>query len=158
MQRPHPAHRATAPAHRLGPGEVADGRLKHLGHDFGRRTPGFLDGGEIDRAFGGVAFLKLIAGQARAAQEALDRLVGRTNLGAFAFLADGGAFRQQPLDRQRQAARRGQGSGPGIGQTSLDQTIGDPLFQVLTGAGLHTRGDLLGKQFDQQVGHFRSLE
>jgi len=43
--------------------------------------------------------------------------------------------------------------GTGIGQTSLNQTIGHKLFQILAGAGLHPGGDFFGEEFNQQIRH-----
>ena len=52
--------------------------------------------------------------------------------------------------------RRGKTSGPGIGQTGLDQTIRHTLFQIIGGARLHAGRDFFGKEFNQQVGHLGS--
>ena len=49
--------------------------------------------------------------------------------------------------------RRGEGGGAGIGQPGLDQPVGDELFQVGAGAGLHPRRDFLGEEFNQKIRH-----
>ena len=128
MQWPHPAQRTGAPAHRLGPREIADGGVQHLGHDFGGGTARFFDHGKEHVALGGFAFLQLFAGQSRTAQEAFNRLFRRIHARAFALLAQGGAGLQQALHRQRQTARRRKCGGMGIGQTGLHQTVGHALL------------------------------
>ena len=152
-QRPHPAQAPRPPAHRLRPREVADRAVEHLGHDPGGRAARLVDHGDEDLPLLVVAHLKRVARQPGRPQEPLDGRVGRVGAGALPFLLERGAFRQKPLDRQRQAARGREGGGMGIGQTGLDQPVGHQALQVLGGAGLHPGGDFLGQKFDQQIGH-----
>ena len=153
VQGAHPAQAARAPAHRLGPREAAHGLFELLGHDgLGLAARGG-DGGVVEGALLVLALLELVAGDARAAHEAFERLVRRADLRAAALFLQGGAFGGQPLDRQAEAARRVEGRGGGIGQTGLDQTVGHHLLQVFGRPRLHARRDFLGKEFDQKVGH-----
>ena len=57
------------------------------------------------------------------------------------------------------ASRRGVAIGLGalIDEAALDQRIGDELPQILRGAALHARGDFLGEQFEQEIGHGGAL-
>ena len=91
--------------------------------------------------------------QAGAAQESLDRLVGRADARALALLALVGRASGQPVDGERQAARRGEGLGPLVDEAGIDQGVGDELLQVVGRAPLHARRDFLGEEFKQKVGH-----
>ena len=157
VQRTHPAQRARPPAHGLGPGKLADGPLKHLGHDLVGRAAGALDHREPDLALPVLALLELFLAQPGGAQEARQRLLGRIHPRAPALFAHGGAFARQALDRKRQPARGGEGPGGGIGQPGLHQPVGDQPPEILAGAGLHAGGDFLGIQFDQKIGHHSVL-
>jgi hypothetical protein len=101
--------------------------------------------------------MELLHRQPGRAQEPIERLLRGADLGALAVLAQGRAFGGKPLDRQHQPPGRGKGAGMGIGQTALDQTVGDQLAQILGGAALHARGDFLGEEFDQDIGHGGTL-
>ena len=153
MQRAHPPQAARPPPHGLGPGEIADRRLEHLGHDVGGGAAGLGDGGVPDLALLVVAGLQLVAGQAGGAQEPLQRGIGGVDAGALAVLMRGGAGGGQALDCQGQAARRAEGTGAGIGQAGLNQAIGHQALEVLARAGLHAGGNFLREKLDQQVGH-----
>ena len=63
MQRPHPAQRARAPAHRLGPWKVLDRAGDHLGGNLGRRAARARDLGEPDLTLFIGARGQLIAGK-----------------------------------------------------------------------------------------------
>ena len=123
MQRAHPPQAATAPPHGFGPWEIANGGFQHLGHDLGCGTARLVDHGKQDLALGRVAFLQLVAGQARATQEPFDGFFRRVGLGAFAFLDQRRAGVQHPFDGQGQATRRRKGRGRGIGQPRIHQTV-----------------------------------
>ena len=153
MQRTDPFQRPITPAHRLGPREIANGLFQNFRDNLSRWTPRFFNLCKQDRALGGLAFLKLVAGQTGTAQKPLDGFFRRVRLGAFAFLnlTRGGV--QHPLNRQRQTARRRESGGRRIGQTSLDQPIGHQFLQVFCRAFLHAGGNFLREQFDQQVWH-----
>jgi hypothetical protein len=58
---------------------------------------------------------------------------------------------------KRQAPRRRKGLRALIEEAALDQRIRDELFQVLRGAPLHARGDFFGEEFEEKIGHGRSV-
>ena len=58
------------------------------------------------------------------------------------------------MHRKRQAARRRESLRAFIDEAGCNQPVGDHLAQVLGRARLHARGDFLGQEFDQKVGHF----
>ena len=153
MQRAHPFQRAIAPAHRLRPGEAADRLFQHLGDDFGRGAAGLFDHGKPDLALFVVALFQLFKREARGAQEALHRSLGRGDGRALAFLAERRAFGRQPIQHQHQTARGRKRLRMAIGQTGLDQTVGDHLAQGVAGEALHARRDFFREKFDQQFGH-----
>ncbi len=153
VQRTDPAQAARAPAHGLGPGEGADGLFQLLGHDRGGGAAFGDDGGVVEGALLVLALLELVARHAGAAAEALDRLVGRTHLGAAAFLAQGGRMGGEALQREREAARRGEGARAGVCQARLDQPVGHRLLQVGGGLFLHAGGNFLGEELDQEIRH-----
>ena len=62
----------------------------------------------------------------------------------------------QALDGQGQAAGGGEGGGVGARQAALGEAVGDEAAQVLGGAGLHARRDLLREELEQEVGHGQS--
>jgi len=151
VQGPHPAQSARPPAHRLRPREIAHRGLQHLRHDLGRRAALVLDGREPDRALRRLTRLELVAGKPRAAQEAFDCLLRRAHLRPLALLARVRAHRGQPLQREREAARRGKGGGTGIGQPRLHQPVGHELPEVFRRPGLHPRRDFFREEFDQEI-------
>ena len=153
MQRADPAQGAVAPAHRLRPGEVADGGLDGLGDDLGGGAAGAVDDGEEDVALLVGAGLELVAGEAGGAEEAVDRLRGGVGAGALALLAERGGAVGEALDGEGQAARRREGGGVGVGEAALDEAVGDEAAQVVGGLPLHPGGDFLGEEFEQEVGH-----
>ena len=159
MQRPHPAERAglgraLAPPHRLRPGE----RLHHLRHELADHLDGrptrLLDHRHVEVA--------LLVGLDRGlldrlepggAHEALDRAGGGADARTFLLLLHVGLADRHALHRKRKAARGDEGLGALINETRIDQPVGDQLAQVLGRARLHARGNFLGKQFEQKVGH-----
>ena len=146
--------RAGAPAHRLRPGEVADHGLDGLGDDLGGGAAGLVGDGEEDARLLVGAALERVAGEAGRAQEALDRRLGGVGARALALLADRRARRSaRPFDGERQAARRREGGGVGVGEAALDEAVGDEPAQVVGGLRLHPGGDFLGEELEQQVGH-----
>ena len=58
---------------------------------------------------------------------------------------------------EREPPRRRIGDGALIDEAALDERIGDELPQILRGAALHARGDFLGEQFEQEIGHGGAL-
>ena len=159
MQRPHPAERAgfggsLPPAHRLRPGE----RLHHLGHDpadhLDRRPTRLLDHRHVEVAL----LVRLDRGlvdrrETRGAHEPFDGAGGRADARAFLLLLHVGLPDRHALHREREPARGDEGLGTLVEQALRHQPISDQLAQVLGRARLHARGDFLGKQFEQKVGH-----
>ena len=81
-----------------------------------RCAPCGRDMGNVNLPLLVVLNAQVIHGQAGGAQEPLDRLFRRAHFRAAPFLAQGWAVVGQPLHRQRQTARRGEGFRMGIGQ------------------------------------------
>ena len=79
--------------------------------------------------------------------------VRRADARAFLFFLDVGLARRHAMHRQRQPARRGEGLGALVDEAGRHQPVGDDLLQILGGARLHARGDFLGQEFKQEVGH-----
>ena len=153
VQRADPAQGAVAPAHRLRPGEGADGGLDGLGDDLGGGAAGAVDDGDEDVALLVGAGLERVAGEAGGAEEALDRLGGRVGARALALLAEPRGAVGEAGEGEGQAAGRGEGGGVGVGEAALDEAVGDEAAQVLGRLPLHPGGDLLGEELEQEVGH-----
>ena len=159
MQRPHPAERAglrrgRAPAHRFRPREA----LHHLGHDLpdhlDRGATLLLDHRHIEIALlVGLHFGLIDGGQPRRLEEAADRAFVGADARALALLLHVGLARRHALHRERQPPRRRERPGAFVDEAGLHQSVGDELAQILGRARLHARGDFLGEEFDQEVGH-----
>ena len=76
-----------------------------------------------------------------------------TDARALALFADVAPTNGQAGDMQRQPARRGEGLGALIDETTLDERIGDQFLQVLGRLALHAGGDLFGEEFKQEIRH-----
>ena len=87
------------------------------------------------------------------AQEALDGIVRRADARALLLLLHVGLLDRQAVHREREAPRGDEGLGALVEEPGIDQPVGDELAQILGRARLHARGDFLGEQFEQQVGH-----
>ena len=155
VQRAHPALRVAGPAHRLGPGQLGEGLAENLRQHLGAGPPGDVAHDEIEGALVGLAQLGLFVQglEAVGLHEALDRLGRRAVLRAFLFLGQVRLLRRQAVDHQGQAARRGKGLGALEGEVRGLQAFGHQTLQVSGGARLHARGNLFGKEFDEQLGH-----
>ena len=132
--------------------------LHHLGHDLAdhldRRPARLLDHRDVEVALLVGLDLGLVDRlEPGGAQEALDRALGRADARALLLLLHVGLPDRHALHRERQPARRGEGLGALVDQPGLDQPVGDELAQILGRARLHARGDFLGEQFEQKVGH-----
>ena len=153
VERADPAQGAVAPAHRLRPGEVADGRLDGLGDDLGGGAAGAVEDGEEDVALLVGAGLEGVAGEAGGAEEALDAAArGRRRGGPCAPRGGGGGV-GEALEGEGEAAGGREGGGVGVGEAALDEAVGDEAAQVGGGLSLHPRGDFLGEELEQEVGH-----
>ena len=161
MQRAHPAqavaaHRGLAPAHGLRPREGAHDGGQNLGQNIDGVAPGALDDGDVELALalGVLLDLRLVeGGEARALQEALDRLVGGADAGAALLFPGVGLAGRQAGHLQRQAAGRGEAGRAFIDEAALHQRVGDELLQVRRGLGLHAGGNFFGKEFEKKIGH-----
>src|SRR5262249_50376799 len=87
------------------------------------------------------------------AQEALDRAVGGADARTLLLLPDVRLAHGNALHRERQPPRRRERLGALVGEPSRDQAGGDELAQIVRRARLHARGDFLGEQLEQEVGH-----
>ena len=153
MQRPHPAQRPAPPAHRLGPGEVADDCRNDAADHIGGRLSGPFDDRIEEAALGIVAFLQLLAGQAGGFQEALNRLRRRVGARAAPLLRHRRRCERQATRDQCEAARgnetlRGLGRDARLGQRRTEQPR-----QIRRRLPLHPRGDFLGEEFEQEISH-----
>ena len=158
MQRPHPTEPSAAPAHRFRPRERAHHLGNHLADDLERRPPGLLDHRHIEVALlVGLHFGVGDRRQARRFHKAGDGVVGRADARAFLFLFDVGLLGRHAVHGERQAARRGESLSALVDQARRHQAVGHHLAQVVGGARLHARGDLLRQEFKQQIGHRRLI-
>ena len=158
MQRAHPGLPIGGPAHRFRPGKLRD-RGGDRGGRGGRRGDAW-NAPQEDPGLALAVAARLAIGQgpalAQLAQEALDRLVGRADARTLDLL---GAIRRghrQTVDDQREAPWRREGARRAPGQPGPLEPVADQPKQILGGASLHARGDLLGKEFDQQFSHWRA--
>ena len=87
------------------------------------------------------------------AQEALDRAFGRADARALLLLLHVGLPHRHALHGEREPPRRGERLGALVDEPGLDQPVGDELPQILGRARLHARGDFLGEEFEQKIGH-----
>ena len=78
---------------------------------------------------------------------------GRADARALLLFLHVGLPDRHALHRERKPARRDEGLGALVDEPGIDEPVGDQLAQVLGRARLHARGDFLGKQFEQKVGH-----
>ena len=152
-ERPHPAQRPLPPAHRLRPGKLAHHAVKHLGHDHARRPARRLDHGEPRHPLLVGPLLQPLERHPRRPQEPLHCRLGRAHRRAAALLAHRPALARKARHREREPARRDKGRSPRIGQPRLHQPLGHQPAQVIGGARLHPRRDLLGQKLDQQISH-----
>ena len=154
VQRPHPAEGGIRPTHGFRPGQLADHRFHQLRQHLGGGPARLLDHREPEFALAGVALLALVeAGETGGFQEALNRLLRGADPRPALFLADIGLGQGQAVDDQRQPARRRLHAGRGEGQPRRPQLLGGQALEVFSRAGLHTGGNVFGKQFDEKLGH-----
>ena len=157
-QRAHPAQgfgadRGTAPAHRLGPAEVADNRGYRFGEQIRRSAAGYVLHCEIGFAALDLAHFEIGLVDARLAAETVDRLIGRADGRPLQFFADS-------LGRQRQAARdqREAARGRPDGDLTRMDTGGvhfaaEQLLEFGARASLHARRDFFAAQFKEEIRH-----
>ena len=145
MQRPHPAQaggrrRRRAPAHRLGPLEIADDSGDRLGQHRRRCPARPVDHREPDA----VAVLELVLVQPGLAQEAFERLRRRCRLGPFNSSRHRRRFQRQALARSAPAAAGSSKSSiPSCVRPAAGQRLGHHPRQVVARLGLHPRRDFL---------------
>ena len=160
LQRTHPAQgsgmlRCLAPAHRFGPGKLADDGRHNIGQQFGHGASSGFHHRDIEITLFGVGLdlgLRKIT-QSRAFQKALDGPVRSADARAFFLLALVGLAGRQAGNVQSQTPRRRIGLRPFIHTTALDQRIGDQRLQILGRLALHAGRNFLGKEFEQKVRH-----
>ena len=153
MERTHPAQAGGrgggfAPAHRLGPREVAHDLCDDLGKQFGGGAPGLVDRGEPDA----VALLELVGGEPGLAQEAFERLRRRGGARALQLLAHGVGRQRQIGGDQCEATRGRVGRDGAVRQAGGGERLGEHARKVVARPRLHPRRDFLGQEFEQEVG------
>ena len=151
----HPARRALAPAHGLGPGELAHHLRHQLGDDLGSGAAGLMDRGDVIIALLGILDdLRVLDGpEAGGLEETGDRVIGRADTGALPLLADLGRFCRQPLDGERQPPRGSENFRRAALDTGRLQAFEHQPLQGFRRLALHAGGDLLGQDLKQKLGH-----
>lgn len=148
-QRAHPAHLAGSGHHRLGPREVADDRLNHLGHDFGRRPALAVHVSKPDA----IALREVALAEAGLAQEAFEGLFGGVDAGALQLLVAVLLCFGQALGHQRQATCAAERLQRLRQQSLGGQPFARQTLEIARGVRLHPGGDLFREQFEQKLGH-----
>jgi hypothetical protein len=126
MQWPNPSQSARSPSHAFWPRSLIDCSRHYLHKQFPRGFSVSFDYRKPDLTLSVVALLALIErGQAGALEEALDRLLRRAN--ARPFLLDRliRLFVRQPVDDQREPARRDERIGARKFETLFIQLVAD---------------------------------
>ena len=159
MQRPHPVERARL--RRCSPQRIDFGHgklLNDLGHDFGdhldRGAARLLDHRDVEVALLGPS--GSWPRRSRSSPAALRKPAiapsGAPTRGPFFSSADPAAAPACPA----RSARAGAASRTPWRPRRPDRhrpAVGDELLQILRRARLHARGDFLGEQFEQKIGH-----
>ena len=91
--------------------------------------------------------------QARALEEALHRLLGRADARALAFLRHGRRLLRHVVDDEGEPLRRREGACLAHLEALGLQAVDHQPAQVVGRARLQARGDLFGKQLEQQLRH-----
>ena len=160
MQRPHPGQRAglrrrRAPAHRFRPGKAFDDRGQNLADHVDRGAARLLDHRDIEIALlVGLHFGFGDRFQPGGFEKPGDGVLRRADARALLLLAQIGLARRHAVHGERQPPRRHESLGALIDEPRIDQPVGDELAQILRRPRLHARGDFLGEQFEQKVGHY----
>ena len=157
-QRAHPAQgfgadRGIAPAHRLGPGKVADNRGNRFGEQVRCRAAGYVLHCEIGFAALDLARFEIGLGDARLAAETVDRLIGRADGRALQFFADGLGRQREPACDQREAARGRPDGDLARFDTGGIHFAAEQLFEFGARASLHAGGDFFAAQFEEEIRH-----
>ncbi len=154
VQRTHPLQLARSPAHGLGPRELLRHRRHHFRDDVVHGPAGLLRLHEVVVALLVGDDLGLVDRRdAGCAQEALDRLLRRTDTRPLALVLDFGRLRRQAVDHERQAARRCVGLALADRDAVRLEAVQHQLAQILRRPRLHPGRDLFGEHFEQQFGH-----
>ena len=155
LQRAHPAQVPVRSSHRFRPVEGFHDLRNGLGDHVLRIAPGRRDIGHIE-----VALLRIGDDlglvnrcEARAAQEARNRLLGRTDFRALLLFAHIGRTGIEPFDHGRQPARAGHSKRGFPVEARILQALRQRGQKVRLRLRLHARRDFLGKEFKQQFGH-----
>ncbi len=157
MERPDPAEGLVGEPHGFRPGQRRD-RLADQRRQLRRRGAARrLHHREPEHALAGVALLALVeAREPRGFEEALDRLLRRSDARALFLLDYLRLLGRQAIDHQREAPRRGEGLRRVVREAGRLQLPGHEPKQILRRAALHARRNLLGEELDQQLGHQRT--
>ena len=146
VQRTHPDFWAAAPSLRFRPRELAEHGRHHVSDDVGGGAPVLLDLRDVVVALlvaddGRVAD----RGEARGLEEAGDRLLGRADARAFAFVGHGGRACRYVANDQRQSARRRECHGVTDSETGSGDALEHETLEVIGRARLHAGGDFFGE-------------
>jgi hypothetical protein len=121
-----------------------------------RATPRLLDHGDVEIAL--LVRLHLCFAdrlQPGGFQKAGNGVVRRADARAFLLFAHVPLPRRHAMHGQRQPPRRHERPGAFVDQSRIDQPVGHKLAQILRRPRLHARGNFLGEQLEQEVGHWR---
>ena len=152
VQRAHPAECAAAPAHGLGPAEIADRGFDQAGQQVDGLLSLHVSDGEIEVALGRLAQLGLIQRlKAIGAEEAGDGLLGCAFTRTTAFFGAVGLRHRDTVDPHGEVP----GGVPNLHSAGFQpfglERVGQQAGKGMGGGLLHPRRDFLGKQVDQQA-------
>ena len=126
-----------------------------VGHHLFGGTAGLLDRRDVVSALLVVALLGLIdRGEPRRFEEAIDRGLGRIDARTLPLLPHIGRAGRQAIDHRDEAPRRGEGPDLLELEPCLAERPAKQPREILARARLHSRRDLFGEQFKQELSHF----
>ena len=83
----------------------------------------------------------------------MNRALGRADARPLFLLFHVRLPDRDALDREREPARGDEGLGAFVREPGGDQRVGDEFAQILGRPRLHARGNFLGEQLEQKIGH-----
>jgi len=83
----------------------------------------------------------------------LNRALGRADARPLPLLLHVRLPDRDALDREHEPARSDEGLGALVEEPGADERVGDELAQILGRPRLHARGNFLGEQLEQEIGH-----
>ena len=157
-QRANPAQtfgadRGSAPAHRLGPAEVAHDRGDRFGEQIRRSAARNVLDREVGCPALHVARFQIALVDTGFTAEAIHCLIGRANRRTLQFFADSLGRQRQAARDQRKAARGRPDGDFARFDTGGVQFAAEQLFELGARAGLHARGDFFAAKFEEEIRH-----